>query len=192
MIHETADVEPGAQVGEGTDIWRWTHVRSTARIGSNCRIGSGVYIDADVSIGDNVKIENQAKLFLPATIGHGAFIGPGACLTNDRMPRAVNGDGTLKDSDDWAADAVVVEEGASIGAMATVLPGVSVGKWAMVGAGAIVTRDVAAHGLVLGSPARQIGWVCRCGERLDDEFGYACPCGLSYELVGEELVEDVG
>lgn len=190
MIHPTADIESGATVGSGTTIWRWAHVRSTARIGSNCLIGSGVYIDSDVVVGDRVKIENHAKLFRPARIGDGVFIGPGACLTNDRAPRAVNSDGSPKGCDDWTAVGVIVEEGASIGAMVTVLPGVSIGRWAMVGAGSTVTRDVAAHALAVGNPARRIGWVCACGERLDSSL--ACSCGRTHRMSADGTVERVG
>jgi len=183
MIHPTADIEAGAQIGDGTAIWRWTHVRSTARIGEGCLIGSGVYIDAHVTMGDRVKVENHAKLFQPARIGDGVFIGPGACLTNDMVPRSVNPDGTLKSGDDWTPQGVVIDEGASIGAMATLLPGVTIGRWAMIGAGAVVTRDVADHALVVGNPAKPVGWVCVCGEKLDDAG--SCTCTRTYPELAE-------
>jgi acetyltransferase-like isoleucine patch superfamily enzyme len=166
-------------------------VRSGAEIGRDCVVGGGVFIDTGVEVGDRVKIENNAMLFSPAVVGDGALIGPGACLTNDRSPRAVAPDGTLKTRSDWEPAGVVVGEGAAVGAMAVVLPGVSIGPWAMVGAGATVVRDVPAHGLVLGSPARQVGLVCRCGERLSESL--LCTCGRSYEATeaGLRLLGDV-
>lgn len=187
MIHATADVEPGAVVGPGTEVWRWTHIRGTAMIGADCLVGAGVYIDAGVVVGDRVKIGNRAQLFLPARVGNGVFIGPGVCLTNDRIPRAVNADDTLKESTDWLAAGADLDDGASIGAMATVLPGISVGRWAMVGAGSIVTRDVRDHALVVGNPAVHAGWVCSCGLRLDSSL--ACSCGRSYHPVDSGLAE---
>lgn len=186
MIHPTAEIENGAEVGEGTVIWRWTHVRSTACIGRDCLIGSGVYVDSDVIVGDRVKIENQAKIYLPTRIGDGAFIGPGACLTNDRFPRATHRDGSPKGRTDWTAEGIVVEEGASIGAMVTVLPGLMIGRWSMVGAGSTVLHDVAPHALVVGNPADQIGWVCACGDRLDATL--SCTCGQRYRKSSDGLV----
>ncbi len=179
QIHSTAEVEAGAVVGEGTLVWRHVHIRSGARIGKGCVIGGGAFIDAGVVVGDRVKVENNAMVFAPAELHRGAFIGPGACLTNDRRPRAVTPEGESKDSSDWEAEGVVVGEGASVGAMAVVLPGVTVGSWSLIGAGATVTRDVPDHGLAIGNPARLAGWVCRCGRRLGDDL--LCSCGLRYE-----------
>lgn len=158
-IHPSADVSGDAAIGDGTSIWHWVHVREGARIGRNCNIGKDVYIDADVVIGDDCKIQNFATLYRGLTLGQRVFIGPHVCFTNDEYPRAV--------SPDWQVVPTTVEDGASIGANATILCGVTIGKNAMVGAGAVVTDDVPPHGLVVGVPAKRVGWVCECGRRLD-------------------------
>ena len=184
-IHPDAEIDDGARIGPGTSVWSGTHVRSTAEIGRDCTIGERAYVDVDVTIGDRVKIQNQAAIFGPATIEDGVFIGPGACLTNDLRPRAVTPDGTVKAVGDWTAEGVTVRKGASIGAMATIVGGVEVGAWALVGAGAVVTRDVPEHTVVLGVPARESGLVCRCGLPLD--AGLKCEEGHRYERSGDSL-----
>ena len=166
MIHPTAEVSLQAEVGEGTRIWHQAQVREGARIGRDCIISKGVYIDFDVVIGNRVKIQNRASIYHGATLEDGVFIGPHACLTNDRIPRAITPSGELKVDADWEVGRIVVKYGASVGAGAVVLPDVTIGRFAMVGAGAVVTRDVPDHGLVVGSPARLKGFVCRCGRRL--------------------------
>ena len=165
-IHPTAEVSPLATIGGGTRIWHQAQVREGARIGQSCIIGKGVYIDLDVVIGNRVKIQNGASVYHGATIEDGVFIGPHACLTNDRLPRAITPDGELKRDADWEVGKTLVCYGASIGAGAILLPGVTVGRFALVGAGAVVTRDVAAQALVVGNPARPVGFVCVCGQRL--------------------------
>jgi UDP-2-acetamido-3-amino-2,3-dideoxy-glucuronate N-acetyltransferase len=165
-IHPTAEVSPLATVGEGTRIWHQAQVRERARIGRSCIIGKGVYIDSDVVVGDRVKIQNGVSIYHGVTIEDGVFIGPHACLANDKLPRAITPDGELKRDADWQVGRILVQYGASIGAGAIILPGVTVGRFAMVGAGAVVTRDVAAHALVVGNPARRVGSVCACGHRL--------------------------
>ena len=165
-IHPTAEVSPLATIGEGTRIWHQVQVRERARIGQSCIIGKGVYIDFDVVIGDRVKIQNGASVYHGVTIEDGVFIGPHACLTNDKLPRAITPDGELKRDADWEVGKILVRYGASIGAGAIILPGVTVGRFALVGAGAVVTRDVAAQALVVGNPARPVGFVCMCGHRL--------------------------
>ena len=169
MIHPSADVAADASVGSGTRIWHRAQVREGAAIGVECVIGRDVYIDAEVVIGDRVKIQNGALLYRGVTVESGVFIGPGAILTNDRHPRSVGSDGDLLDTDGWVVTPTHLEHGSSIGAGAIVVAGADVGRFAMVGAGAVVTRPVPAHALVVGNPARQIGWVCACGRRLDDE-----------------------
>jgi UDP-2-acetamido-3-amino-2,3-dideoxy-glucuronate N-acetyltransferase len=136
-------------------------------IGESCIIGKGVYIDFDVVIGSWVKVQNGASIYHGATIEDGVFIGPHACLTNDKHPRAITPEGLLKGGADWEVSRTVVLYGASIGAGAIILPGITIGRFALVGAGAVVTRDVSAHGLVVGNPARLIGRVCACGHRLE-------------------------
>lgn len=182
-IHPSADVSARATIGEGTAIWQQTQVREGARIGSRCVIGKCVYIGADVVVGDCCKIENHASLHEGIELEHGVFIGPHVVLTNDKLPRAINPDGTLKSADDWEVGRILLRCGASIGAAATIVTGVTVGRFAMVAAGAVVTRDVPDRGLVIGVPARQVGWVCDCGCRLDaDATGtWSCPkCRRAY------------
>src|SRR5205807_3596419 len=140
-----------------------THVRRGARIGADCVIGASVTIDEDVVIGDRCKVQNAALLYRGVTLGDGVFVGPAAVFTNDRTPRAVAPDGALLGPSDWDTAETKVDEGASIGANATIVAGVRVGAWSMVGAGAVVTRDIPAHALVVGVPARQVAWACRCG-----------------------------
>jgi len=176
MIHETAEVSPGAVIGEGTLVWHHAQMREGARVGAGCILSKGVYVDRDVVVGDNVKIQNYALIYRGSTLADGVFVGPLACLANDRFPRAVTPEGERKGDEDWEVGRVTVERGASIGAAAVVLPGVRIGEWAMVGACALVARDVPEHGLVLGSPAKLAGYVCRCGRPMVEEDGvWRCP-----------------
>ncbi|RLC85703.1 MAG: N-acetyltransferase, partial [Chloroflexi bacterium] len=139
------------------------------RIGRNCILGKGVYVDSGVVLGDNVKVQNYVSIYHGVTIEDGVFCGPHCVFTNDKRPRAVNADGSLKAADDWEVTPTLVKRGASIGANAVIVCGVTVGEWAMVGAGSVVTRDVPDHGLVWGNPARLHGFVCPCGHRLETE-----------------------
>ena len=178
FVHPAAEVEDGVQIGAGTRIWALAHVRQGARIGSDCVIGAGVTVDVGVVIGDRCKVQNAAQLYQGLTVGDGVFIGPGAVFTNDRFPRAVTPEGALKSAHDWGVTATFVENGASIGANATVVAGVRIGAWSMVGAGAVVTHDVPEHALVLGVPARQVAWVCRCGAAVKGAGRLRCAaCG---------------
>src|SRR5574342_315987 len=163
MIHPTAEISPKARIGEGTRIWHQAQVREGVVIGDNCIVGKGVYIDFDVRVGNNVKIQNGAMLYHGLTVEDGVFIGPQACMTNDAYPRAITPEGRLKVNDDWEVGPSLIRYGASIGARAVILPNVTVGRWALVAAGAVVTRSVPDHGLVVGVPARLVGYVCRCG-----------------------------
>ncbi len=165
-IHPTADVSGKASIGDGTFIWHHAQVREGARIGKNCIIGKGVYIDMGVRIGDNVKIQNYASVYHGVEIEDGVFIGPHVCFTNDLWPRAVNPDGSLKKSTDWVLVKTRVGRGASLGANSTIRCGITIGEWAIVGAGSVVTRDVPPYGLVFGNPARLRGFVCPCGKRV--------------------------
>jgi UDP-2-acetamido-3-amino-2,3-dideoxy-glucuronate N-acetyltransferase len=164
--HPTADVSPLATIGHGTRIWHHAQVREGASIGRDCVLGKGAYIDHGVSIGDNCKIQNSALIYSGATLEDGVFVGPGACVANDRHPRAIKPDGTLCTESDWQQGTVIVRHGVSLGANSTVVPNAVIGEWAMVAAGAVVVGDVPAHGLVEGVPARLTGFVCRCGHRL--------------------------
>ncbi len=165
-VHPTASVSPTASIGERTRIWHWTQVGDGARIGDDCIVGSGVYVDRGVVIGNKVKIQTGAQLYRGAVVEDGVFVGPNVCLTNDRYPRAVTPDGQLKTDADWVQGTTRVGYGASLGAGAILLPDVTVGRFAMVGAGALVVTDVPDHALVVGSPARLVGYVCACGQRL--------------------------
>jgi UDP-2-acetamido-3-amino-2,3-dideoxy-glucuronate N-acetyltransferase len=166
MHHPTSEVSDLAVIGPGTKVWARTHVREGAVLGEKCIVGEGVYIDAEVRIGNNVKIQNGALLYRRLFLADGVFVGPNVCFTNDRYPRAITPDGRLKGNEDWTPGETRVERGASLGAGAMILPGIRIGEWAMVGARALVTHDVPAYALVVGSPARRIGWVCPCGARL--------------------------
>jgi acetyltransferase-like isoleucine patch superfamily enzyme len=158
-IHPTAEVSEKAILGDDTVVWHWVQIREGARLGRSCRVGKDVYIDADVVLGDDCKIQNFATIYRGVTIGNSVFIGPHVCFTNDLRPRA--------DVSDWEVVPTKVEDGASIGANATIVCGISIGHRAMVAAGAVVTRDVPPHALVAGVPAKIIGWVCDCGQTLD-------------------------
>jgi UDP-2-acetamido-3-amino-2,3-dideoxy-glucuronate N-acetyltransferase len=187
LIHPTAEVSLQAQIGLGTKIWHQAQVREGSVIGNNCILGKDAYIDIDVVIGNNVKIQNGALIYHGVTIEDGVFIGPHACLTNDRYPRAINTEGDLKTDNDWLVEPILVGYGASIGAGAIVIAGVNVGRFAMVAAGAVVTRDVPDHGLVMGIPAYLVGYVCHCGQRLGLNKGsWQCPkCKWSLEQESE-------
>jgi acetyltransferase-like isoleucine patch superfamily enzyme len=188
-IHPTAEVSEKTSIGEGTSIWHQAQVREGAIIGEKCIIGKGVYIDAGVSLGNHVKIQNYVSVYHGVTVEDGVFIGPHVCFTNDMRPRAVNPDGSLKAADDWVLSTTLVRRGAALGANATIRCGITIGEWAMVGAGSVVTRDVPAHGLVYGNPARLHGFVCPCGTQLrrkstqDTSVIATCPqCGREIHL----------
>ena len=182
-IHPTADVAASAVIGRGTSIWNQAQVREEARIGADCVIGKNAYVDSGVVIGDRVKVQNNVSLYHGVTVEDGVFIGPHVCFTNDKVPRAINRDGSLKTDADWVVSPTLVRSGAALGANSTILPGVSIGRWAMVGSGSVVTHDVADYELVVGNPARRVGSACPCGEPLRDDpdgtpFAGPCPgCG---------------
>jgi acetyltransferase-like isoleucine patch superfamily enzyme len=190
VVEATADVDPSAVIGVGTRIWHLAQVREGARLGSGCILGRGAYVGPEVVIGNNVKIQNYALVYEPARLGDDVFIGPAVVFTNDMFPRSVDVDGKLKRADDWHAQGVVVRDGASIGARVVVVPGRVIGRYALVAAGAVVTRDVPDFALVAGVPARRIGWVGRAGERLvdDGEGKWRCPStGEMYEELDGSL-----
>jgi acetyltransferase-like isoleucine patch superfamily enzyme len=167
-VHPAAEVSPDAHIGAGTRIWHQAHVREHAEIGENCNIGKGVYIGEYVRIGSNVKIQNHVSVFEGVTLEDGVFVGPHVCFTNDMLPRAITPDGKLKSMDDWVITPTLVKYGASIGAGSIVICGITIGEFALIGAGAVVTHNVPPHTLVFGNPARQHGYVCYCARRLSD------------------------
>ncbi len=199
-IHPTADVSGLASVGSGTRIWHQAQVREGAAIGQQCILGKGSYVDKDVQIGDFCKLQNGVYVFHGFNLEAGVFLGPGVVLLNDKHPRAINPDGSPKADTDWVASKGVVQYGAAIGGGAVVLPGVSIGRMALVGSGAVVTRDVPERGIVVGNPARLRGFACDCGHPLTRQgpasTAYRCPeCGRTYEIpaaasAGVEPVDD--
>ena len=177
-IHNTAEVSEKADIGEGTFVWNNAQVREGAKIGRNCIISKNVYIDRDVEIGDNSKVQNNSSVYRGVKIEDGVFIGPHVCLTNDKTPRAVNPDGSVKKDSDWKVSETKVKKGASIGAGSIILPGVIIGRFAMIGAGSVVTKDIPDHVLVYGNPATEKGYVCICGNKLNENM--VCDiCGFS-------------
>jgi UDP-2-acetamido-3-amino-2,3-dideoxy-glucuronate N-acetyltransferase len=188
-IHPTADVSDQAEIGPGTRIWHQVQVREGAVIGNECTLGKGAYVDLKVRIGDRCKLQNGAFVFHGFNLEDGVFLGPGVMLLNDKNPRAINPDGSLKSDSDWTVSEAVVRRGAAIGGGAVVLPGVSIGRFAMVGAGAVVTREVPDHAIVFGNPARLKGFACACGRQLrpleskPDVMPMRCPaCGTEVSI----------
>lgn len=169
MIHPTAEVSALAHLGDNVKIWHHSQVREHASIGENSILGKNVYVDQGVIIGKNCKIQNNCSLYHGLTAEEGVFIGPHVVTTNDMYPRATNLDGTLKQDVDWQEEKILIREGASIGARVVILPNITIGKFALVGAGAVVTKDVPDYGLVVGNPARAIGYVCKCGRKLSEK-----------------------
>ena len=170
MIEPSADVAPSAIVAPSARVWHLAQVREDARIGEETIVGRGAYIGEGVGVGARCKIQNYALVYEPASLADGVFVGPAAVLTNDHAPRAINADGTLKSASDWDRVGVTVERGAAIGARAVCVAPVRIGAWASVGAGAVVTSDVAPYALVVGVPARRVGWVGEAGDRT-----WVCP-----------------
>lgn len=168
-------------VGSGTRVWAFAHILDGARVGRDCNVCDGAFIEGGVVVGDRVTIKNQVMLFEGVTIEDEVFLGPGVIFTNDLNPRAFikrHGDALL---------GTTVRRGATLGAGTIIVCGVEVGAYAFVGAGAVVARDVPAHAFVVGNPARQIGWACRCGLRLPSDL--VCSCGLQWKLASDALVE---
>ncbi len=191
-IHPSADVSMEATIGAGTIIWHMAQVRERAHVGPECIVGRGAYIGPGVIIGERTKIQNYALVYEPARVGKGVFIGPSVVLTNDHYPRAVTAEGGLKTAEDWEATGVVIGDGASIGAHATCIAPVEIGEWAVVAAGAVVTKNVAPYALVAGVPAKHIGWVGPAGQRLVEHAGgLQCPVsGDLFQEVNGHLVKE--
>ena len=181
FIHDTAEVSKNARIGRGTKIWNHAQIREGVSIGENCIISKNVYVDADVKIGSHVKVQNNVNIYHGVTVEDDVFLGPSMTFSNDMFPRAFN--------DDWKVSETLVKRGASIGANVTIRCGVSIGEYAMIGAGSTVTKDVAPYSLVVGNPARHIGWVCKCGMKID-EAGHCSSCGKEYSMKDNQLIEN--
>ena len=190
FVHPTSIVDDNVEIGEGTKVWHFCHVSSGARIGKNCVIGQNCYIGGDVVIGDLCKLQNNVSVYTRVTLEEGVFCGPSCVFTNDPTPRSLFPKGG---AGDWVP--TLCKRGSTIGANATVICGVTLGEHSMIGAGAVVTGDVPDFALVVGVPAKQIGWSCACGQRLDLplqtgkilEKGCST-CGLAYRLAESRLV----
>lgn len=185
QVHPTAIVDEGARIGEGTRVWHWVHVSGGARIGERCALGQGVFVGNDVVIGDNVRVQNNVSVYDAVTLEDDVFCGPSMVFTNVYNPRSA-----VPRKDEYRR--TLVRRGATLGANCTVVCGHTVGEYAFVGAGAVVSRDVPAFALMVGVPARRIGWMSRHGERLQlpasGQGEAACPAtGERYRLDGDTL-----
>lgn len=185
QVQSSADVSETASIGTGTYVWHLAQVREGAVVGRDCVIGRGAYIGAGVRLGDRCKVQNNALVYEPAVLADGVFVGPAVVFTNDHFPRAVTPNGELKQHQDWTPVGVTVGRGASIGARAVCVAPITIGPWALVAAGAVVTRDVEAFAIVAGTPARRIGWVGRAGVPLTGGGDGIWTCPETEERYGE-------
>ena len=195
FIHPTAEVSPKAKIGKGTKVWHGAQIREDVSIGENCIVGKNAYLDFSIKIGDNCKVQNNCSLYHHVELENGVFVGPHCVITNDKYPRAVNPDGSLKGADDWKAEKTLLKKGSAVGANSVLLGGVQVGEWAMIGAGSVVTKDVPSHAMVVGNPARLAGFVCKCGRKLaktketGDQVHFKCECKETVVLNKNDLKE---
>lgn len=181
FIHDTAEVSKQANIGNDTKVWNLAQIRENAVLGSGCIISKNVYIDRGVKIGNRVKIQNNVNVYHGVTIEDDVFLGPSMTFTNDMYPRAFD--------NEWEVTETRVLQGASIGANVTVVCGTTIGRFATIGAGSVVVDDVMDHALMVGNPAKRIGWVCKCGRRLD-ETGVCDKCGQKYKIEKNMVIEN--
>jgi len=196
--HSTTNIEDNVTIGEGSKIWAYSHIRKNTKIGKNCIVAEGVFIDEDSEIGDNCKIQNHAIIYHKAILADGVFIGPNVCFTNDKQPRAINPDGSLKSAEDWEVSTIKIGQGAAIGGHSAITPGVTIGKWAMAGSGSVITKNVPDYGLVYGNPAKLHGFVCTCGKKLTDVISeegdvvvLKCECGEEIKIEKEAYKQKI-
>lgn len=181
FIHESSYADKGAKIGRGTKIWHFSHIMSGAVIGENCSIGQSCTIENRAVLGNRVKVQNNISVYGMVEIGDDVFLGPSMVFTNDINPRA-----PFPKKGNWMPTKVM--QGASIGANATILCGITIGKWALVGAGAVVTKNIPDYAIVMGNPARVSGYVCKCGKKMEGVDGnhaqseYHCECGKKYSI----------
>lgn len=183
FVHESSYIDNGASIGEGTKIWHFCHIQDGAVIGKNCSLGQNVNISNNVHIGNGVKIQNNVSIYEGAELGDYVFCGPSVVFTNDLSPRAKYPKGRT------GYKKTILRTGATVGANATIVCGHELGEWCMVAAGAVVTKDVPAHALVAGVPAKQTGWVCECGQVLKQDL-YCSACKRRYKMEGSSLIEE--
>ena len=183
-VHPTAIVDEGATIGKGTKIWHWTHICAGARIGEDCSFGQNVYVANNVVIGNSVKVQNNVSIYDAVTLEDGVFCGPSMVFTNVINPR-----GHISRKDSYLR--TLVRRGATIGANATIVCGIEIGAFAFVGAGAVVTSKVDEYSLVLGNPARRVGWICACGVKLNGFGKVQCSyCGVLYRILNESCEKE--
>lgn len=184
FVHESSYVDEDAQIGMGTKIWHFSHIMGNTKIGECCNIGQNVFVAADVTIGNNVKIQNNVSLYTGVAIEDGVFLGPSVVLTNVINPRS-----HVSRKDEYKA--TLIKQGASVGANATIVCGVTLGRYCFIGAGSVVTRNVPDYALVYGNPGRIRGWMCKCGVRLEVEMldgqeqAVCSECGERYTKIGQ-------
>lgn len=174
-VHPTAIVDEGAQIGEETRIWHWVHVCGGAKIGERCSLGQNVFVGNKVAIGNNVKIQNNVSVYDNVTLEDDVFCGPSMVFTNVYNPRSA-----VSRKDEYRN--TLIKRGATLGANCTIVCGVTIGESAFIGAGAVINRDVKSYALMVGVPARQIGWMCKCGVRLNGNGKIRCGCGSDYQI----------
>lgn len=180
MDKKLSEISKKAKLGKNVKVWPLSRIREGVKIGDNCTIGSNVYIDHDVVIGNNVKVQNNVLIYFKTIIEDDVFVGPAVCLTNDKYPRSVTSDGKLKTGDDWKPGTIHIKKGASIGAGSIILPGVTIGNYALIGAGTVVTKNLPNHALAIGNPAAIKGTVCINGHTVSKKYksGFLPKCSF--------------